>query len=50
MRERQPALEPVGVRAILESNDEVIGPARDDHAAARLPLSPLLLVSSRSEV
>jgi hypothetical protein len=34
--------EPLGVRAVLESNDEVVGKARDDDAATCVPSPPLL--------
>ena len=32
----------LGIRAVLEPNDEVIGPASDDHVSSRVPLPPLL--------
>jgi hypothetical protein len=34
--------EPFGVRALLESNSEIIGKTRNDNTAARVPMPPLL--------
>ncbi len=39
---RQIGPEPLGIRLLLESNDEVIRIAHDDHVAACIPSTPLL--------